>query len=73
MVEGSSQFRCHSFAAKMINGNSVGIEATGRVQTGAMYTAAANIVSGSDIDIGLLSGSLQVVLHLVCSACATVL
>lgn len=60
MIEGNSMFKCHSFAAKMVNGDSFAVQATGNVQCGAVYSAGASVSSGADVDIGLLSGMLQV-------------
>jgi hypothetical protein len=60
VVEGNSHFSCRSLAARMINGDSVSIQATGDVAIDAMYSVDASIQTAANIDLKLLSGSLQV-------------
>eukprot|EP01034_Spumella_vulgaris_P024854 gene24854-31243_t len=59
MVEGNSHFKCHSLAGRMINGDSVSILGSGDVKVDAVYSAEANIRTDANIELKLLSGSLQ--------------
>lgn len=68
VVEGNSYFSCRSLAARMINGDSVSICATGDVAVDAVYSADASIHTAANIDLKLLSGTLQVNIH-VYEAC----
>ncbi len=61
-VEGNSYFRCASFAAKKVHGDSVQIVADHEVKVAALYGDATVISAGADIEVGNLSGSLEVLL-----------
>lgn len=59
-MEGNSQVQCRSFTAKMLHGDRISLDTTGNVVAEAIYSSACTIESTSAVEVGLISGALQV-------------
>lgn len=59
-LEGNAQIQCRSFTSKMLHGDRISLDTTGNIVAEAIYSAACTVESTSGIEVGLMSGTLQV-------------
>lgn len=59
-LEGNAEVQCRSFTAKMLHGDRISLDTTGNVVVEAIYSSGCTIESSSGVEVGLMSGTLQV-------------